>query len=226
VTLVVHAGRLVDVNSGEVVRDRRVVVDGHHVTGVSASGQPLQPDAETLDLSDCTVMPGLVDLHTHLVGPVEAGDTPAAIGRTPADEALLGVANAEATLEAGFTTVRDVGTFWAFVDVALRRAIDAGVVAGPRMRCAGAYVTRSGGGGEVTGAPPGVTVPAELRVGVADTADEVRRAAQRVLDGGADLVKATALARQPTVANASTPADAPVGCPRRLPRGHPIRACA
>ncbi len=191
-TLVVHVGRLVDVTTGEVVPDRRVVVDGDRVTGVSASGQPLQPDAETLDLSDCTVLPGLLDLHTHLVGPVEAGDTPAVIGRTPADEALLGVANARATLEAGFTTVRDVGTFWAFVDVALRRAIDADVVAGPRMRCAGAYVTRSGGGGEVTGAPPGVTVPAELRVGVADSPDEVRRAAQRVLDGGADLVKVIA----------------------------------
>jgi imidazolonepropionase-like amidohydrolase len=192
VTLVVHAGRFVDVITGEVVPGRRVVVDGDRVTGVSASGQPLQLDAETLDLSDCTVMPGLLDLHTHLVGPVEAGDTPAVIGRTPAEEALLGAANARATLEAGFTTVRDVGTFWAFVDVALRRAIDAGTVAGPRVKCAGAYVTRSGGGGEVTGAPPGVTVPAELRVGVADTPDEVRRAAQRVLDGGADLVKVIA----------------------------------
>ncbi len=191
-TLVVKAGRFVDVDNGEVLADRRVVVDGDRVSAVLAPEQPSPPGIEVLDLGDCTVMPGLIDLHTHLVGPVESGDSPAAIGRTPAEEALLGVANAKATLESGFTTVRDVGTFWAFVDVDLRRAIDAGVVPGPRMRCAGAYVTRAGGGGEVTGAPEGMTVPPELRVGVADTPDEVRRAAERILDGGADLVKVIA----------------------------------
>ena len=191
-TLVVQAGRFVDVVSGEVLADRRVVVDGDRVSAVLPPGQASPPGSDVLDLGDCTVMPGLIDLHTHLVGPVESGDSPGVIARTPAEEALLGVANAKATLEAGFTTVRDVGTFWAFVDVDLRRAIDAGVVSGPRMRCAGAYVTRSGGGGEVTGAPEGVTVPPELRVGVADTTEEVRRAAERILDGGADLVKVIA----------------------------------
>jgi imidazolonepropionase-like amidohydrolase len=104
------------------------------------------------------------------------------------------VRNARDTVLAGFTTVRDVGTFRAFVDVALRDAIDAGWVIGPRMRVAGAYVTSSGGGGDVSGLAPDadVVVPPDLRVGVADSVDEVRRAVRRVLHGGADLVKVIA----------------------------------
>ena len=109
------------------------------------------------------MLPGLIDLHTHLVGPVETGDAAAVLDRSPAEEALAGVANARATLDAGVTTVRDVGTFWAFVDIDLRRAIDAGVVEGPRMQCAGAYLTCSGGGGEITGVPDGVVVPPQMR---------------------------------------------------------------
>jgi imidazolonepropionase-like amidohydrolase len=94
-------------------------------------------------------------------------------------------------LRAGFTTVRDVGTFRAFVDVALRDAINAGWLPGPRMRVAGAYVTCSGGGGDITGLAPDVdaVVPYELRVGVVNSVDDVRRAVRRVLRGGADLVK-------------------------------------
>ena len=90
--------------------------------------------------------------------------------------------------------MRDVGTFRAFVDVALRDAIDAGWVEGPRMYVAGAYVTCSGGGGDITGLAPDVDalVPRELRVGVADSVDEVRKAVRRVLHGGADLIKVIA----------------------------------
>jgi imidazolonepropionase-like amidohydrolase len=111
--------------------------------------------------------------------------------RTGAQEALSGARNARDTLLAGFTTVRDVGTFRAFVDVALRDAIDQGWVPGPRMRVAGAYVTCSGGGGDITGLAPDVdaVVPYELRVGAADSVDDIRRAVRRVLHGGADFVK-------------------------------------
>ena len=95
---------------------------------------------------------------------------------------------------AGFTSVRDVGTFRAFVDVALRDAIEAGDVLGPRMACAGAYVTVSGGGGDVTGLAPDVdeVVPRDLRFGVANSADEVRRVVRRLLMGGADFIKVIA----------------------------------
>ena len=188
-TLVVQAGRFVDVVMGAVLEDRRIVVDGERVTAVLAPGEPAPTGGDLLDLGDCTVMPGLIDLHTHLVGPTEDGDLVAVLDRSPASEALLGVANARATLEAGFTSVRDVGSYWAFVDVELRDAIEAGLVDGPRMWCAGAYITCSGGGGEVTGVPDGRVVPPELRVGVVDSVEDVRRAAERILAGGADLLK-------------------------------------
>jgi imidazolonepropionase-like amidohydrolase len=92
---------------------------------------------------------------------------------------------------AGFTTVRDVGTFRALVDVALCKAIDAGDIVGPRMMCAGAYVTCSGGGGDVTGLAPDVdaVVPRELRFGVANSVDEVRKVVRDILHGGADFIK-------------------------------------
>ena len=187
-TLVVEAGRYVDVVAGTVLEGRRIVVDDERVTAVLGPGEEA-PGGDVLDLSDCTVMPGLIDLHTHLVGPTEAGDLGSVVDRSPAEEALVGVANARATLEAGVTSVRDVGTYWAFVDVELRRAIDADIVAGPRMQCAGAYITCAGGGGDVTGVPEGVVVPPGLRVGVADSVDDVRRAAERIIAGGADLLK-------------------------------------
>jgi imidazolonepropionase-like amidohydrolase len=141
------------------------------------------------------VLPGLIDCHAHLIGEVESGHGYARlIERTAAQEALSGVANARDTIMAGFTSVRDVGTFRAFVDVALRGAIEAGDVLGPRMACAGAYVTVSGGGGDVTGLAPDVdeVVPRDLRFGVANSEDEVRRVVRRLLMGGADFIKVIA----------------------------------
>jgi imidazolonepropionase-like amidohydrolase len=90
---------------------------------------------------------------------------------------------------AGFTSVRDVGTFRAFVDVALRDAIDDGTVLGPRMQVAGAYVTVSNGGGEVTGLAPDVILPAEMRAGVANSAAEVRQRVREILQHRADFIK-------------------------------------
>jgi imidazolonepropionase-like amidohydrolase len=104
------------------------------------------------------------------------------------------VAHARDTLEAGVTTVRDVGTFRAFVDIALRDAIEAGVVEGPRMMCAGAYVTSSTGGGDIPGLAVDVdaVLPRDLRFGVANSVDEVRRVVREILHRGADLIKVIA----------------------------------
>jgi imidazolonepropionase-like amidohydrolase len=134
------------------------------------------------------VTPGLIDCHAHLIGGIEHAGVPA-VQDSEAREALLGVANARATLEAGFTSVRDIGTFRAFVDVELRRAIDERIVEGPRMFCAGAYVTSTTGAGEITGLSDDVTVGPRFKVGVADSNPEVRRAVRRILHGGADFIK-------------------------------------
>jgi imidazolonepropionase-like amidohydrolase len=141
------------------------------------------------------VLPGLIDCHAHMIGEMETGLGYAAlVMRSAAQEAMTGVRNARATLEAGFTSVRDVGTFRAFVDCALRDAIDVGDTPGPRMLCAGAFVTVSGGGGDVTGLAPDVdaVVPVDLRFGVANSADDVRARVRRILAGGADFIKVIA----------------------------------
>jgi len=192
VRTVIRPGLLLDVQTGELLRERAVVIEGHRVEGVVGAGDAPAEGAAFVDLPGHTVLPGLIDCHTHLIGEPDSGHGYAELlTRTGAQEVMSGVRNARDTLLAGFTTVRDVGTFRAFADVALRDAIDAGWVPGPRMRVAGAYLTCSGGGGDITGLAPDVdaVVPAELRIGVVDSVDDMRRAVRRVLRGGADLVK-------------------------------------
>ncbi|HTW01262.1 MAG TPA: amidohydrolase family protein [Streptosporangiaceae bacterium] len=200
--MVVRPGLLLDVVTGELLAGRAVVIDGQRIAEVTAAGDAPAEGPLVLDLPDHTVLPGLIDCHTHLVGEPDDGRGYAELlTRTGAEEALSGARNARDTVMAGFTTVRDLGTFRAFVDVALRDAIDAGWLPGPRMRVTGAYVTCSGGGGDITGLAPDVdaVVPYELRVGVVDSVDDVRRAVRRVLQGGADLVKLIATGAVMTV---------------------------
>lgn len=191
---VVRAGRLVDVEAGALLEDRAVVIRGDRIETVLPATDPGVPSGATIDLAGHTVLPGLMDMHAHLVGEVEGNETYAAlVVRTPAQEALAGVRNARDTVMAGFTTVRDIGTFRAFVDVALRDAIDAGWTPGPRMRCAGAYVTSSSGGGDVPGLAVDVDerLPRDLRFGVANSVDEVRKVVREILHR-ADFIKVIA----------------------------------
>jgi imidazolonepropionase-like amidohydrolase len=185
----IRAGRLVDVERGEVRRDQVILVRGERIEAIQPAAARLPAGARVIDLTRHTVLPGLIDAHAHLIGEVGLADVLLPLQRSGAQEALTGVRNARATLLAGFTTVRDVGTYRAFVDVALRDAIVAGTVPGPRMAVAGAYVTVSTGGGEVVGAANDVTVPPEFRVGVANSADEVRARVRALLNGGADFIK-------------------------------------
>jgi imidazolonepropionase-like amidohydrolase len=190
-TVVVHAGRVLDVEQGTYLPDRAIRIEDGRVVSVTPWSGTAR-GARLIDWSAYTVLPGLIDLHTHLVGDISSADVNAPLSSSAARDALMGVAHARATLQAGFTTVRDVGTYRAFVDVALRNAINAGQVEGPRMYVAGAYVTVPGGGGEVTGLPDALKVPEEMRRGVARGPAEVRQRVRELLAGGADFIKVIA----------------------------------
>jgi len=191
----IRAGRLVDVVAGEVVRAQLITIRGARIEAVGPDEGSYAEGARVIDLSSHTVLPGLIDCHAHLIGDIDTGHGYAAlIQSSAAQEVIFGVRNARMTLEAGFTTVRDVGSFRALTDVALRAGIDNGWLVGPRMMCAGAYITCPGGGGDVTGLAIDVdqAVPRELRFGVSKNADEVRDAVRRILHGGADFIKVIA----------------------------------
>jgi imidazolonepropionase-like amidohydrolase len=191
-TVIVRAGRMLDVVQGTYLADRAIRIEDGRIASVTPWSASSRSGDRFIDWSAYTVLPGLIDLHTHLVGDISSADVNAPLSSSAARDALMGAAHARATLEAGFTAVRDVGTYRAVVDVALRNAINARQVVGPCMFVAGAYVTAPGGGGEVTGLPDALKVPGEMRRGVAANEAEVRQRVRELLAGGADFIKVIA----------------------------------
>ena len=184
----VHAGRLIDPQAGQVLTDRLIRIEGERIVSVTAwKGAP--KDGPVTDWSRLTVLPGLIDMHTHLADAEQSENIAQPLMTSAAEQAYIGAANARSTLMAGFTSVRDVGTWRALGDAALRDAIDRGLVPGPRMSVAGAYITAPGGGGEITGLAPDVVIPAEMRRGVVEDAADVRKKVRDLLVHGADFIK-------------------------------------
>ena len=187
-TVDVHAGRVIDPASARVLTDQRIRI----VDGKFASVTPWR-DAEgaaALDWSGYTVLPGLIDMHTHVADGYPSTDDPAEpLKHSEAETVLKGAEAARTMLRAGFTTVRDVGVYRGLTDVALRDAINRGWVEGPRMFVAGGYITVPGGGGAVTGLARDVPVPEQFRVGEVRNADEARVRAAYMLQNGADFIK-------------------------------------
>ncbi|MBX7250280.1 MAG: amidohydrolase family protein [Caulobacteraceae bacterium] len=185
----VRAGRLIDVQKARVLEDQVIEIRDGRIVSVGPPPRGRVTGGGVLDWSRLTVAPGLIDLHTHLVGSDQSADPLEPLKHSAADDVLSGVRNARLTLRAGFTTVRDVGTWHGLADAILRDAINDGRVEGPRMKVAGAYVTRPGGGGEVTGLPAGQFPPDDMRMGVVETIADVRRKGGWLLDHGADFLK-------------------------------------
>ncbi|WP_439568214.1 amidohydrolase family protein [Sphingopyxis sp.] len=190
-TLYVQAGRLIDGVSDDARTGQCITIEAERIKAVGPCGAP-PAGATRLDWSGFTVLPGLIDLHTHLADLGQSADLAAPIKASPAETALVGARNARVTLNAGFTAVRDVGTYRGLSDVTLRNAIERGNVPGPRMWVAGAYLTIPKGGGELNGVVPNEDLPPDMRLGVAATPEEAAAKTTYLLDHGADFIKTIA----------------------------------
>lgn len=223
-TVHVRAGRLIDPEQARVLTDQRIdVVDGRVVAVLPWS--PPADGAVVVDWSAFTVLPGLIDCHTHIADGYESTADPAVpVKHSAAAAVLKGARQARVTLEAGFTTVRDAGVYRALTDVALRDAIAAGDVPGPRMVVAGGYVTIPGGGGAVTGMAPDVPLPSDTTAGYVRSVDEARTVADHFLSHGADFLKliatgaVLALGSTPNALEL-TPEQMKAACDRAAERG-------
>ena len=187
----IKAGRLIDVEAAAVRTNQVILIEGGRIKAVGGEVQ-IPAGAKVIDLSQSTVLPGLIDCHSHLVGDAEDLEPILILRKSAAQVAFDSIPNARVTLEAGFTTVRDVGTYRAFVDVALRDAINRGYIPGPRMYVAGAYITVSGGAGALTGIATDIGLPYDLRAGIADSPEEVRKRVREITNQGVDLIKVLA----------------------------------
>lgn len=189
-TVDVRAGRLIDPASARVFTDQRIrIIDGR-IASVGPWGTGDGPAA--VDWSGYTVLPGLIDLHTHLAdGAIDenASDPAEPLKHSEAMTILRGAAAARTELRSGFTTVRDVGVYRGLTDIALRDAINEGDVEGPRMFVAGGYITTPGGGGEIDALAADIPLPETFRIGEVHNASEARDRARYLLDHGADFIK-------------------------------------
>lgn len=191
--IVLRAARLVDPKSGAVTANASVVVERGRITAVGGS-VATPPNARVIDLGNVTLLPGLIDAHTHLLQNYQGqygGDDPNMVltvaTMSPAARALLGAKMGREDLEAGITTVRDVGNSGWNGDVALRDAINAGWIQGPRIVASTRAL--SAAGGQFGRLQPGAQQLVEQEYAVVSTPDEARRAAKQAFYDGADLIK-------------------------------------
>ena len=190
-TIIIDAVNYLDVEAGRLVAPAVIVIEDGKISDINPSSRPA--DARTIELGAHTLLPGLMDAHTHLNYELIKGWDTEPIRFTAGDFALRAVPNAKSTLLAGFTTVRDLGTGYGFSDVALMRAIDKGLIIGPRIIPAAHALSITGGHCDITGFGPGIEPPNFLS-GVADGVDEVLKATRYQIKHGARVIKICATA--------------------------------
>ncbi len=183
---VLRAARLIDGTGAGVLQPAMVLIRKDRIEAVGQK-LPVPAGAAVYDLGGATLLPGLIDLHTHLLGEVGVHWEEELLKTTPGQAAIYGVKNARDTLMAGFTTCRDMGPTWPFTDVDLRDAINKGAIPGPRLQVAGNYVSATGGAGDARQFSIYVEVP--IVRNLADGVDEVRKVVRTNLKHGADFIK-------------------------------------
>jgi imidazolonepropionase-like amidohydrolase len=186
----IRAAHLIDGRGGAPLDNPVVVITGDRITAVGAN-IPIPAGATVIDLGSATLLPGLIDVHTHVTGGDPGDYYTRLFRRSPIDYAVAAHIYARRTLEAGFTTVRDVGAS-EFIDVALRNAINAGLVEGPRMQVATLAVGATGGHNDLSGFSPYLSFGRFS--GVADGVDAIRKLIRFEVKNGADLIKVIATA--------------------------------
>jgi imidazolonepropionase-like amidohydrolase len=190
VVSVLHAAKLWDGTGAAPITDAVVVVTGDHITAVGPASKVTMPaGAQRVDLGSATLVPGFIDAHVHLIGRTlsDPGSDLQVVKDYESYGAILGVAHARSTLLAGFTSVRNLGAP-NFDDMALRQAIDADQVPGPRMEAAGHATGITGGHCDQNAYKPGLE-DRDYRDGVADGAEEGRKAVRYQVKYGADVIK-------------------------------------
>ena len=194
-TVAIRAARIIDGTGAAMIQNGLVIVTDDRIVAVGpASSVRVPADARRVDLGDVTLLPGFIDMHVHLMGREfdDPGVFQGNVTDYPGFQAALGVEHARRTLLAGFTSVRMVGAL-RFEDLGLRNAIDGGYVPGPRIQTAGHALGITGGHCDENNYTPGL-IDGTPETGIADGADEVRRAVRYQVKYGADVIKTCATA--------------------------------
>jgi imidazolonepropionase-like amidohydrolase len=188
--LAVKAARLIDGLGGPPVQSAVVLIENGKITAVGPK-LAIPAGADVIDLGSSTLLPGFIDCHTHVTGQPGENFYEDRFKRSPIDSAVMAHLYARRTLEAGFTTIRNVGAP-EYVDIALRNAINRGDIPGPRMRVSGLAISATGGHGDLNGYSPYIRFT--TLSGIADGVDEIRKLIRTNIKQGADVIKVLATA--------------------------------
>ena len=188
---ILHCGKLIDVVNSKTLNNYSIITEGNKITDVREGFIKPEGSDKVIDLKNKTVMPGLMDMHVHIESETKRGATADRFTMNPADIAFESVKNANVTLMAGFTTVRDLGG--SGVNVALRNAINKGLIVGPRIFTAGKTIASTGGHGDPTnGYRKDLMGDPGANEGVVNGVDDARKAVRQRYKDGSDLIKITA----------------------------------